>query len=120
MPQSDEELVRDTWERIDWISDEYGDGTTLIVGYRQFGVKNEVGNGKLYLSPSDMDQIWSAAATFTREHKRKIAEREIDIDFMLGFSAYEAHGVYGHSRERILAMLTESLAQMKVGMKETV
>ena len=97
MPQSDEAFVKESWPN----------GLPEHIYKHRFDLVDMYGNIN-----------YPAAAAFTGEHKRKIAEREQEISLIKCVMSLQS--ISDPVWSRILATLAESLAQMKQGMKETV
>lgn len=106
---SDEEYVRSRWEPLYGPSCSYGGELRVLDGSHpshtmRIGWAN------------NFEELWSAAAAFTREHEEQIRLKEEEIDYVRGFTKLPdgtEHPVW----QRILTRLQAQLTELKKGMK---
>lgn len=104
-----EKYVRERWEWVAYFTpDDNCDVAIVQVG----DTKVEDIQEFTYISPHE---AWLAAAEYTRQHERKIAEKREEISFIVD-GAYPAE--MSAVRRRILAVLESQLAELLRGWRQ--
>jgi hypothetical protein len=112
----DEEFVRQHWVSVERVLEMIQGGSWHFkegYGLKEAGFKPAIG-----------EELWAAAAEFTRERQRQIAEIEEEILWFAGLFAglRLESGIYliptaEHTARRILCRLQDALAALKKGMR---